>query len=359
MPVGALLRSGAMPFFLAQASEERLLRVCGEEAAPGCRAVLDATGNSQLAQVAKWLLDAPLTILLILVVAWIANRLTRRVIKRGLRQLSTGGIRERLGGVRRRTPEAFLETGETSMRGEQRIEALTSVLRSATTFVIWLIAGFMILGAVGVNIAPLLAGAGVLGVALGFGSQKLVQDFLSGMFILVEDQYGVGDVVDLDTETVGTVEAVSLRTTRLRAVDGTVWHVPNGEIRRVGNMSQHWSRTLMDIEVAYESDIGQAKAIMKAAADEMWREDTDILEEPAMWGVQNLNPNGVLLRLTIKTTPNQQWRISRALLERIKVRFDAEGIEIPFPQQTVWHRGDSSAEGNGSVAAHEPSGRTS
>ena len=340
-----------MTFLLAQISEDRFLRVCGEEAAPGCRAVLEATNNAQLAQAVKWLLDAPLTILLILVVAAVANFLARRLLKRGLRRLATGGLRERLGSsVRRRTPEAFLETGETSMRGEQRIEALTSVLRSATTFAIWLIAAFMILGAVGVNIAPLLAGAGVLGVALGFGSQKLVQDFLSGLFILVEDQYGVGDIVNLDMETNGIVEAVSLRTTRLRSVDGTVWHVPNGEIRRVGNMSQHWSRALLDVEVAYESDIEQAKAAMKAAADEMWREDTDILEEPEMWGVQNLNPNGVQLRLTIKTTPNQQFRISRALLQRIKARFDEQGIQIPFPQQTVWHReAPVPSSGNGSA----------
>lgn len=347
-----------MPFFLAQVSEERLLRICGEEASPGCRAVLEATNNAELARAAKWLLDAPLTIVLIIVVAAVANFVVRRLLKRGLRRLSSGGLRERLGSsVRRRTPEAFLETGETSMRGEQRIEALTSVLRSAATFAIWLIAAFMILGTVGVNIAPLLAGAGVLGVALGFGSQKLVQDFLSGMFILVEDQYGVGDVVDLDSETTGVVEAVSLRTTRLRAVDGTVWHVPNGEIRRVGNMSQHWSRALLDVEVAYESDIERAKAAMKAAADDMWREDTDILEEPEMWGVQNLNPNGVQLRLTIKTTPSQQWRISRALLQRIKARFDEEGIQIPFPQQTVWHRQAPvpSASGNGrSEGAQQP-----
>lgn len=341
-----------MPFFLAQVSEERLLRVCGEDASPGCRAVLDATGNSQLAQAAKWLLDAPLTIILILVLAAVANYVVRRLIKRGLRRLSSGGLRERLGSsVRRRTPQAFLETGETSMRGEQRIEALTSVLRSGTTFAIWLIASFMILGAVGVNIAPLLAGAGVLGVALGFGSQKLVQDFLSGMFILVEDQYGVGDIVNLDMETTGIVEAVSLRTTRLRAVDGTVWHVPNGEIRRVGNMSQHWSRALLDVEVSYEADIEHAKTVMKSAADTMWREDTAILEEPEMWGVQNLNPNGVQLRLTIKTTPNEQFRISRALLQDIKARFDQEGIEIPFPQQTVWHREGPVPDGNGNGSA--------
>ena len=133
---------------------------------------------------------------------------------------------------------------------------------------IWVIAAFMILGQVGISLAPLLAGAGVIGVALGFGSQSLVKDFLSGMFILVEDQFGVGDIIDIDSQVSGVVEGVSLRTTRLRSVDGVVWHVPNGEIRMVGNMSQHWSRSLLDIEVAYETDIEQAKTVIKRVADQ-------------------------------------------------------------------------------------------
>ncbi|MDQ3721987.1 MAG: mechanosensitive ion channel family protein, partial [Actinomycetota bacterium] len=120
-----------------------------------------------------------------------------------------------------------------------------------------------------------MAGAGIVGIALGFGAQSLVKDFLSGMFILVEDQFGVGDIVDLDQQTSGAVEAVSLRTTRLRAVDGTVWHVPNGDIRRVGNKSQHWSRALLDIEVAYETDIEQAKGVIKGVADTLWHERDD------------------------------------------------------------------------------------
>ncbi len=128
--------------------------------------------------------------------------------------------------------------------------------------VIYVVAGFMILGEVGIELGPLLAGAGIIGVALGFGSQSLVKDFLSGVFILIEDQFGVGDIVNLDNETSGTVEAVSLRTTRLRAVDGTVWHVPNGEIRRVGNQSQHWSRALIDVEVAYETDLDHAQDVI-------------------------------------------------------------------------------------------------
>jgi len=292
-----------------------------------------------LSDVAGFLLGAPLKILLVIALALIANRLARRAVKGALRGLSHGAVKEHLGAVRRMTPEALLETRETSLRAEQRLEALTSVLRSVTTAVIFGIAGFMVLGELGIELGPLLAGAGIVGVALGFGSQTLVRDFLSGVFILVEDQFGVGDVVNLDGTTSGSVEAVSLRTTRLRAVDGTVWHVPNGEIRRVGNMSQHWSRSLLDIEVGYGTDLDHAKAVIAEEATAYAREDADVLEEPEVWGVEALGAHGVTIRLVVKTTPSEQWRVSRRLRERIKARFDAEGIEIPFPQQTVWFRG--------------------
>jgi small-conductance mechanosensitive channel len=292
-----------------------------------------------LSEIAEFALGAPLKILLIVVLALVANRLARRAVKGALRGLSHGTVKEHLGAVRRMTPEALLETRETSLRAEQCLEALTSVLRSITTVVIFGIAGFMVLGELGIELGPLLAGAGIVGVALGFGSQTLVRDFLSGVFILVEDQFGVGDVVDLDGTTAGNVEAVSLRTTRLRAVDGTVWHVPNGEIRRVGNMSQHWSRSLLDVEVAYGTDLERAKQVIAEEATAYAREDADVLEEPEVWGVEALGANGVTIRLVVKTTPSEQWRVSRRLRERIKARFDAEGIEIPFAQQTVWFRG--------------------
>jgi small conductance mechanosensitive channel len=201
-----------------------------------------------------------------------------------LRGLHSGAVQERIGAVRRVTPDALLETAETSMRAEQRIEAIASVLRSIVSFVIFAVAIFMVLGELGINLGPLIAGAGVIGVAIGFGSQSLVRDFLSGAFILVEDQFGVGDIVDLG-EATGTVEAVSLRTTRLRAVDGTVWHMPNGEIRRVGNMSQHWSRALLDIEVAYDTELEHARGVIKGVADRLWEEEDSILDEPEMWGV--------------------------------------------------------------------------
>lgn len=334
---------------LADVSPERLRSVCGD--APGwiCRGVLDATDNRTLAELGDWLVGPPLRILLILLVAVVVNRIARRAVKRTLRGMASGAMRERLGAVRKRTPAAFLETQETNLRGEQRANALSGVLRSIVSFVIFAIAGFMVLDELGVNLAPLLAGAGVVGLAIGFGSQALVKDFLSGMFILIEDQFGVGDVVDLDG-TSGTVEAISLRTTQLRSVEGTVWHVPNGEIRRVGNMSKHWSRAVLDVEVAYGADIEQARGVIKRVADEVWRSSSEVVEEPEVQGVEALGASGVTIRLLVKTLPSQQWEISRTLRERIKLAFDEAGIEIPFPQQTVWHRSDEPVAATGDGA---------
>jgi small conductance mechanosensitive channel len=311
---------------LAQVSEERIQRVCGEDAGWFCRHVLEWTENRTLAEAADFILGKPLTILAILVVAVIVNRLARRGMKRALRTLQSGAVQERLGQLRSAAPDALLETQEHSLRAEQRIEALASVLRSVVAFLVFGVAAFMVLGELGVELGPLLAGAGILGVALGFGSQSLVKDFLSGMFILIEDQFGVGDIVSLDGQTSGTVEAVSLRTTRLRSVDGTVWHVPNGEIRRVGNMSQHWARSVIDVEVAHATDLGRARDAMAAVAHEIAEEDRDVLEEPEVWGVEQLLATGVVLRLVVKTRPAEQYRVSRLLRERIKERFDAEGL---------------------------------
>jgi len=314
---------------LAAVSDARLRRVCGEEPGFACEGTLDATDSRPLSLAADFLLGKPLTILALVVGALIANRLARRAIRRGLRGLHSGGVKERLGAARRRTPNALLETEELSLRATQRIEALTTVLRSVVTAIIGGIALLLVLGEVGFDLAPLLAGAGILGVALGFGSQTLVKDFLSGMFILVEDQFGVGDVVDLDPGVAGVVEAVSLRTTRLRAVDGTVWHVPNGEIRRVGNKSQLWSRALLDVEVTYGTDVDVASEIIKREADVVWKASAQVLEEPELWGIEELGPTGVVIRLVVKTTPSDQWAVARELRARIKAAFDREGIEMP------------------------------
>lgn len=325
---------------LAAVSAGRIADACGDQPGLICRQVYESTHDQTLAQAADFVVGKPLTIIAILIVAAIVNRLARRAIRRGLRRLATGGLRERIGAARRRAPIAMLDTDthEVSVRSTQRVEALSTVLRSVASFAIWTVAAFMILGEFGINLGPLIAGAGIIGIALGFGSQSLVRDFLSGIFILVEDQYGVGDTVDLG-EATGVVEVVSLRTTRVRSVDGTVWHVPNGTIARVGNKSQHWSRALLDVHVAYGTDISHARRVIKRVADEVWREKSGwVIEEPELWGVEELGPHSVTIRLVIKTQPSRQWDISRLVRERLKAAFDAEGIEIPFPQQTVWHR---------------------
>ena len=179
----------------------------------------------------------------------------------------------------------------------------------------------------GYNIAPLIASAGILGVALGFGAQSLVKDFLSGIFMILEDQYGVGDVVNVG-EATGTVEAVGLRVTRLRDVDGTVWYVRNGEILAVGNMSQNWARSVLDISISYHEDVDRVTRILRGVAHEMW-EDPDY------------RPDAFVVRVVIKTAPLEQWAISRELRQRIKTRFDELGIEIPLPQRVIWQRDDS------------------
>ncbi len=207
----------------AVVSAERVQDACGADPGFLCRKTLELSGDRTLAEAVDSIIGKPLAIIAIVAAAAVVARVLRRGVKRGLRTMQSGAVQERLGvAMRRMTPEALLETREVSLRAEQRIEALASVLGSVVTFVVWMIAAFMVLGQLGIELGPLLAGAGILGVAIGFGSQALVRDFLSGVFILIEDQFGVGDIVDIDGQTSGTVEAVSLRMTRLRGVEVTV-----------------------------------------------------------------------------------------------------------------------------------------
>ena len=290
----------------------------------------------------------------ILVGAFILERLVRYSISRFVKRLIAD---QEARDAAREQQEETLEAGaaqkylaplrlrhraERSERVTQRAGALGAALRSVASIAIYTVAIIMVLGEFDVSLGPLLAGAGIAGVALGFGAQSLVRDFLSGIFILIEDQYGVGDIVDLG-EATGTVEEVTLRVTRVRDVRGTLWHVPNGEIRRVGNQSQLWARVILDVEVAYDTDVADASAVIKEVADALWREGlatAPILEEPEIWGVENFGPDAITLRLAAKTEPGSQWALSRELRVRLKRAFDEHGIEIPFPQRTVWLHGD-------------------
>jgi small-conductance mechanosensitive channel len=324
-----------------RATPEQILDACGEDPSWICRWVLDRSDNDGLARTADLLLARPFKIALIVIGAWVLNRLLRRAIRKFTDRLARPSLGA-LGPIGRYTPSILATTAEMNVRAASRAETLKTVLRSLAAFTIWAIALFLILGELNINLGPLIAGAGVAGVALGFGAQSLVRDFLSGFFMLIEDQFGVGDVVDLG-EAVGTVEAVTLRTTKLRAVDGTVWHVPNGEIRRVGNMSQQWSRALLDVEVAYTTDLAHAREVIAEVADEVYRSDEwrgVILEPPEIWGVERFGIDGVAIRLVLKTKPGKQWGLQRELRSRLKARFDEEGIEIPVPRRAVWLRSE-------------------
>ncbi|MGH9179662.1 MAG: mechanosensitive ion channel family protein, partial [Acidimicrobiales bacterium] len=339
---------GVAMMVLAQAGTQTAedTAACGpaDEASSVCLAVFRATENRFLAVMADTLIVKPAKVLLILVLAYVVNRLIGRAVKRFVKGVKGENIQRRFGSLREHAPSALITTGDNaaSGRASKRAETIGDLIRSISGFAVWTVAVLMVLSELGLNLGPLIAGAGIVGVALGFGAQNLVRDFISGIFMLAEDQYGVGDVIDVGPAT-GRVEGVSLRTTRLRDLNGTVWHVPNGEIQRVGNKSQQWARAVVDVDVAYDTDIKRATGVIKATADAMWRDETSpsmMIEEPEVLGVENLGADGIAIRLMVKTAPDAQLAVARELRARIKRAFDAEGIEIPFPQRTVWHRVD-------------------
>ena len=332
----------ATPTDAAEAVTDPLLEACGSGPSAVCRWMFEQTDNSFLSIAADWVVQKPFTVLLIFIGAFIVNRLVKRAITRVAERIAEAPPSERLEKLRAKGPGRYLfQQEEASKRAQARAKTISNVMTSITAFGVWTVAVLMMLGELGINIGPLIAGAGIVGVALGFGAQTVVRDFLSGVFMLVEDQFGVGDVINAG-EVSGTVEKVSLRTTTIREVTGTLWHVPNGEIKRVGNLSQLWSRALLDVEVAYNTDLRLAEGVIQRVANEMWLDPEwggdELMDEPEVWGVQSLGADGIAIRLVIKTEPATQWAVERELRLRIKEAFDAAGIEIPFPQRTVWVR---------------------
>ena len=225
-------------------------------------------------------------------------------------------------------------------RAETRSDTITSVLLAIARIAIWSMAILLILGEFGFDLAPLIAGAGIVGLAIGFGAQGLVADVVSGLFMLVEDQYGVGDWVDVG-EAAGVVEHVGLRTTRIRSLDGLLWTIRNGEISRTANANQGWGRAVLDVGVGYDTDLRAAQEVVLAAARST-AQDPDhadkFLEDPEIWGIQDLGDDAVTIRLVAKTQPGLQWGVARVLRLRIKESLDERGMEMPFPQRTVWIR---------------------
>ncbi|HKN98490.1 MAG TPA: mechanosensitive ion channel family protein [Pseudonocardiaceae bacterium] len=300
---------------------------CANDATTWCGQVWNVTHNSWLAVSAGWLVAKPLNILGILVVAFLVRYLLHRLIRR----LTTGngGVPGILRPLRERAPQTLAAL--VSERRSQRARTIGSVLQSITSFVVFGIAAVLILGDLGFNLTPIIASAGVVGVAVGFGAQNLVKDFLSGIFMLLEDQYGVGDIVDLG-EASGTVESVGLRVTTVRDYAGTVWYVRNGEIQRVGNSSQGFAVAVVDVPLHYSTDVNQALHLLNLVAEEATTEPPiaeDVLEPPKVLGVQGMTTDNITLRMTVKVRPARQWATQRELLRRVMAVFEQDGIHPP------------------------------
>lgn len=230
-----------------------------------------------------------------------------------------------------------MATGSDHERFEQRVNTIGSLLRNLTSVIVGTLLVLTILAVLNVPLAPLLASAGVGGIALAFGAQSLVKDFLSGIFMILEDQYGVGDLIDTG-DVRGTVEDVGLRVTRLRDPSGTVWYVRNGEVLRVGNQSQGWSTAIVDVPVAYDEDAGRVIGILEQVSAEM-EEDAAfadvLLEKPTVAGVNAVTATAMTIRVIAKTAPNQHWGVQRALLERALGALGRAGVRSPAPHLGV------------------------
>ena len=282
-------------------------------------------------EVGDWLVGTPLliivTIALGIVVRWVVHRLINRVVATAASKRA-----ERLAGIlgNRRTPSSL---GAANARHVQRTQTMGALLKSITTFVVFGVTALTVLSLVGIPLTPILTSAGVGGVALAFGAQSLVKDFLSGVFMIIEDQYGVGDVVDTG-EAVGTVENVSLRITQLRDAQGMTWYVRNGEIIRIGNKTQGWSTAMVDVPIAYDQDVEKAMGVIREVVsvmddDERWQDI--LLEEPNVVGVESMSAGVITIRIVAKTVANEQFALQREIRERVKGALDRAGIKSPSP----------------------------
>ena len=368
-------------------NDQGLIDACGsiEERRFTCEWVYSWTNSESWASVSDWMIDHSSRVALILVLAW----LTSHVAKRAIVRLTVGvskpvvGVRKSLefsrdkfskphrsvariirnrrerksgessvtddsGRGRRQSGRAHRVQDPLLMRARERAlaraETLGRVLRSLALATIWSLAIILVLGEIGVNLGPLIAGAGIAGIALGFGAQSVVKDFLSGLFMLMEDNYGVGDMVDFGG-VMGNVIDVTLRSTSFKDRNGVVWHVPNGQIEKIGNFSQLGLRARLNIPIAYNTDLRLAIKVTNRVGQEMWRLDAckgKLAEPPSVSGIQDLDLEAVIIRVIVETLPGLPWRDKRTMERmfrlRLKEAYDEAGIEIPFPQRDLWIR---------------------
>ena len=289
------------------------------------------------ASVGDWLLGPGIRIVIVIVVAVAVRWALHRAVSRITRVALDDRVTRFVGGAREERSSRQAD-GVSQQRLEQRIRTTSSMLRSTITVVVGSIALLTVLGLLNIPLAPIIASAGVGGVALGFGAQSLVKDYLSGIFMIIEDQYGVGDIVDAGLATgpnvTGTVEDVSLRITRIRDATGVAWYVPNGQFVRVGNTTQGWSTAIVDTPVAYTENVEQALSVIRGAAESLdddpdWRDR--LIESPQVVGVESVGGASLTIRTTCKCLPQQNFPVQRELRERIKIALDKAGVKGPPP----------------------------
>lgn len=273
-------------------------------------------------QVIPWLLSNGLKILFIIVGVFILNKILRSLVERLVRKLIV--------------PSRY----HSKEAEEKREDTLIEIFNGAIKIVIILIAGIMILQSLDVPVGPILATAGVAGLALGFGGQYLIRDVITGLFIIMENQYRVGDVI-CSGDDCGTVEDISLRMTTLRDLDGNVHHIPHGEIKTITNLSKSYSRVNLNIGVGYDSDLEKVikvvnKVGLDLSEDSKWKDS--IIKAPQFLRVNNFGESAIEIKILGDTQPGKQWAVTGELRLRIKIAFDKEGIEIPFPQRVIYHK---------------------
>ncbi|MEJ3744518.1 mechanosensitive ion channel family protein [Actinomycetes bacterium KLBMP 9797] len=305
-----------------------------------CQQMFNWTHNAWLSESSFWIFVKPLRIILILAVAMIVRWALHRTIKRLVHTTSNTSVPTILRPLRERIPSAPADPTEfVPERRRQRAEAIGSVLRSAITAVVFAIAALFVLSELNFDLAPLLASAGIAGVALGFGAQTLVKDVISGVFMLLEDQYGVGDTVDLG-EATGVVEAVGLRITTVRDGRGVLWYIRNGEIVRVGNKSQGWAMVVIDMPVGFTS-VEQATTALRAAAEAV-AADPDLaslfIEPPDVLGVEQVTVDGAVIRTVAKTTAEGQFDVNRELRRRLTTALEESGITAQIASARMFPR---------------------
>jgi small-conductance mechanosensitive channel len=336
------------------ATSSPLTRACGSAAGIACRLVWEVSHNAHAADFTSVYVAGPVRLVLriafVILLAALLRFAAGRLIVRLTTRAAAGRARSDDAADQVALPPGAADDGSQDSgagsgdqaadgytrqvvltgRRSQRATAMASVLSNAASVTIFTVAGVIILGDLGLNLAPVLASAGVLGIAIGFGAQNLVQDFLAGIFMLLEDQYGVGDVVDIGSVT-GTVEAVSLRITRLRDVNGVVWHIRNGTIKRAGNETHGWARAVIDFPVPYQVSVAAARGSLERAAVSMWEEPAwhaVILDRPEVWGVEDVQTDTVLIRVAARTVPQGKVEVLRELRERLKDALDAQAAPL-------------------------------